>query len=177
MSPLRLDKYFLKELHFALYEGFDHARVPDDELTTPNVYVEVISSDQNPNNPLQWRFELNLELLEPEEGQFPYKVETTVVGYFTVSSHYPAEKAESLARVNGPSLLYSTARELIALVTGRSQYAALLIPVASFLGRPQSTEAKAASKQLSARTTKRAQPKKKSTKKASKKKGSKEKSG
>jgi preprotein translocase subunit SecB len=177
MSPLRLDKYFLKKLHFELYEGYDKARVPDSDLTVPVLSVEVVSTDQNPENLLQWRFELNIELLEPEDGEFPYKVETIVVGYFTVSSTYPSENAENLARVNGPSLLYSTARELIALVTGRSQYSALLIPVASFFGSPQSEEVKVASKQLSAGIPKQAQTRRAATKKVSKKRASKKKSG
>ncbi|CAN5300300.1 hypothetical protein BH18ACI2_BH18ACI2_06130 [soil metagenome] len=132
-SPLQLDRYFLKRLHFELYEGFDRTKVPLEGMAIPNVEIGVVSIDQNPDNPLQWRFEVKLELLDPQDTPFPYKVETTVVGYFTVSGHYPAERAERLAKTNGPALLYSSAREIVASVTGRSSYSPLLIPSVTFI--------------------------------------------
>lgn len=139
-SPLRLDRYFLKGLSFKLYEGFDRHRIPDDEITIPNLQVNVVSAIQNPEVELQWRFELSLELLEPTEGtKFPYKVEALMVGYFTVDERYPKERAERLVRTNGPAVLYSSARELLASVTGRSPYASLLIPCVTFI-QPERAE-------------------------------------
>jgi preprotein translocase subunit SecB len=141
MSPLRLDRYFLKKLYFGLHEDFDRARIADDDLLkAPHLQVDVVSAHQNPDNPFQWRFELNIELLESEAGDFPYKVETTVVGYFTVSEQLLPDRAERLARVNGPAVLYSSAREIIASVTGRSNYKALLLPTVTFI-QPERAQA------------------------------------
>lgn len=133
-SPLQLDRYFLKRLYFQLYEGFDRMRVPNAEITVPSLQIDVVAAEQNPENELQWRFEVNLELLDPQEGtKCPYKVESTLVGYFTVSSEYPREKAERLAKTNGPAVLYSSARETLGAVTGRSGYPPLLIPSVMFI--------------------------------------------
>lgn len=173
-SPLRLDKYFLKELHFGLYEGFDRGRTPSDKATTPKLQVRVVSVDQNPENPLQWRFEVNLELLEAEDGEFPYKVATTVVGYFTVSEEVPTEHAERLARTNGPALLYSSAREIVASVTGRSSFPSLLIPSVTFI---QPEKAITVSETKALLSTKSGKERKEATKKATKKRPSKKKSG
>lgn len=133
-SPLQLDRYFLKYLRFELKEGFDGNRVPVDDLTAPpNLEIGVVSAEQNPDNPLQWRFEVSLELPDLPDTRFPYTVETMLVGYFTVNEHYPAEHAERLAMVNGPALLYSSAREVVASITARSPYPKLLIPSVTFL--------------------------------------------
>jgi preprotein translocase subunit SecB len=172
MSPLRLDRYFLKKLYFGLHEGFDRAKIADDDLLeAPNLQVDVVSALQNPDNPLQWRFELNIELVEPESGDFPYKVETTVVGYFTVSAQLTPDRAERLARVNGPAVLYSSARETIAAITGRSNYKALLIPTVTFV---QPERAVAAAKALPPAKTRagKAAAKRASKKRAGKKKKS-----
>lgn len=173
MSPLRLDRYFLKKLYFGLYEGFDRVRVSeDDQLKTPNLRIDVVSAIQNPENSLQWRFELDLELLEPEAGEFPYKVETTVIGYFTISEQVSPERAERLARINGPALLYSSAREIVAAITGRSPYSALLIPAVTFI-QPEGT--KIVSEAMELPPAKVRQAKKAATKRASKKRSNKKK--
>lgn len=132
-SPLQLDRYFLKDLRFELKEGFDGQRVPVGDLTPPSLEIGVVAAEQNSEDPLQWRFEVSLELPDPPESKFPYIVATTLVGYFTVNAHYPAEQAERLARINGPALLYSSAREVVASVTGRSPYPKLLIPSVTFI--------------------------------------------
>lgn len=134
MSPLQLDRYFLKELHFALNPGFDEGiPVPRSKIEVPSVNIGVMSMDRNPNNPRQWKFELLVDLLDPDKGKFPYKVQVTMVGFFTVSERYPAERVERLAKTNGPSLLYSSAREIIAFATGCSPFPQLTIPVVTFI--------------------------------------------
>jgi len=133
ISPLRLDRYFLKELHYELNAGFDRDMQSADEDTLPSVTVGVTSAEQDPDNRLKWRFELKLELAEDPEGNFPYKIGATMVGYFTVSEDYAAERADEMARANGPALLYSGARELVRSVTGRGPYPPLLLPSITFV--------------------------------------------
>jgi preprotein translocase subunit SecB len=132
-SPLQLDRYFLKSLHFELKPGYDRTRVSSVDMAPPGLEIGVVSVEQSPENPTQWRFEVSLELPDTPESRFPYTVETTLVGFFTVSEHYPVEHAERLARINGPALLYSSAREIVASITGRSPYPKLLIPSVTFI--------------------------------------------
>ncbi len=153
MSPLQLDRYFLKALHFHLKDGYDRGRVSPDQFSTPQIEIGVVSAEQDAEQPLQWRFEVSLELPDIPNSEFPYQVETTLVGYFTVSNTYPIEHAERLARVNGPAVLYSCAREIIASVTGRCPYPKLLIPSVTFIqpemtSVPAEIETKESPKQL-----------------------------
>jgi preprotein translocase subunit SecB len=133
MSPLQLDRYFLKGLYFQLKDGYDRGRVSPDHFAPPQLEIGVVAAEQNPEHPLKWRFEVSLELPDLPNSDFPYQVETTLVGYFTMSDDCPPEHAEQLARVNGPAVLYSCAREIIAAVTGRSPYPKLLIPTVTFI--------------------------------------------
>ena len=133
ISPLQLDRYFLKSLHFQLRPGFDSG-IRGFTPAPPNIEVGVVCAEQDPGNPKQWRFEVRIELPdEPSDGGFPYTIETTLVGFFTVSPHYPQETTELLARANGPALLYSCAREILASITGRSPYPKLTIPSVTFI--------------------------------------------
>ncbi len=132
-SPLQLDRYFLKGLHFELKNGYDRRGPRKRGFDAPALQIGVVSAEQDDENPFQWRFEVSLELPHLPDSEFPYHVATTLVGYFTVDQKYPAELAERLARVNGPAVLYSCAREIVATVTGRSPYPKLLIPSVTFL--------------------------------------------
>ena len=141
-SPLQLDRYFLKSLHFELKPGFDKGRIPIGEFALPNLEIGVLSAEQHPNDPMQWRFEVKLELPDSADSKFPYTVETILVGEFTVADErWTVEQAERLALVNGPALLYSSAREIVASITGRSPYPKLLIPSVTFF-QPETDQPK-----------------------------------
>jgi preprotein translocase subunit SecB len=71
-------------------------------------------------------------LLEPEEDNFPYKLATTLVGFFTVDERFPKEEIERLVKTAGPAFLYSTARDMVSSVTGRSSFRPLLLQSAMF---------------------------------------------
>lgn len=167
-SPLQLDRYFLKELHFELNPGFDRALVPRKDIAMPEIHIGVVAIDQNPDNPRHWRFEVSLGLVDPKEGKFPYKVEATMVGYFTVSDKYPTERVERLARSNGPAVLYSSAREIVASITGCSPYSQLIIPLVTFLAPEKAIESGKPVKQIRASSSPKVR--KKPTKRTAKKK-------
>jgi len=132
LSPLRLNRYFLKSLNFSLHEGYDWGKVPDGvEIEIPALQIGVVTS-QNPDNERQWRIELDLDLAEPPEKNFPYKFAATMVGIFTIDSRFPKEKIEHLANVAGPSFLYGTARDMISAITNRSPFPPLILQSAVF---------------------------------------------
>jgi preprotein translocase subunit SecB len=134
MSPLQLDRYFLKELSYGLNPGFELGpNMPRKDITIPSVNIGLMHAERNPDNPRQWMFEVLVDLQEPEEGKFPYSVEATIIGFFTVSDRYPEERVERLAKTNGPALLYSSVREIVASITGCSPYPQLILPAVTFI--------------------------------------------
>lgn len=142
-SPLILDFYFVKKVQFELKAGFDDDFNRELQgVESPKVTAD-IKSGQNTENPLAWRFELSVATdKKASEKDFPYIFGVTMVGFFRVDENYPTENAEMLVTVNAPSVLYSCAREFLANVTGRSPYAAILLPSLSFLPLPNEQKEK-----------------------------------
>lgn len=144
LSPLQLNRYFIKKLLFSLNEGFDRRGTPTNKEIRATVMPEMsvlVDAEQNPDNDLQWRLELTVELGESEDPTFPYKVAATVVGYFELDKKTPKAEAEDLAKVSGASILYSISREVIANATSRTHYPRLMLPTVTFLDLPHQLEA------------------------------------
>lgn len=171
LSPLQLNRYFIKRLAFSLNEGFDRRSKPTSKEIRNTVVPEIsigVFAEHNPDNEHQWRIELLIETGESEDRSFPYTIAATVVGYFTVDKKMSSGEAENLARVSGASMLYTTAREIIVNTTGRTQYPHLLLPTVTFLDLPEEREEKSR-KPLRPRTTPPKGRKKTSTPSAKKK--------
>ena len=140
-SPLIIDFYFIKSVHFDLKAEFasnlDQA-MESVEMPKLNINVE---SGKHAENSNQWKFELSITTGEDDTTEdFPYTFGISLVGFFRVMDEYPIEQADLLAQVNAPSVLYSAAREFLSIVTGRSPYPAILLPSISFI--PESQKAK-----------------------------------
>lgn len=90
--------------------------------------------EQEPASPNQWRLRLTLLLGSQDPAKpFAYEAEITVQGKVEIDEAFPQDRKEQLALVNGFSLLYSAAREMLLSVTVRSVYGAVTLPTVSFV--------------------------------------------
>lgn len=100
---------------------------------------------QNKEQERRWRIELGVKFSAKGVKRPAHKGEVRYVGIFTVAADYPGDKIPHLVAVTGPSILYSSIRELVALLTGRNPLRrAVLLPTLSFIGsvvRPASESA------------------------------------
>ena len=95
---------------------------------------------QNKEQQRRWRIELGVTFSAKGVKRPAYKGEVRYVGFFTVAGDYPSDKIPHLVAVTGPSILYSSIRELVALLTGRSPLRpSVLLPTVSFLGNVVTT--------------------------------------
>lgn len=139
-SPLIIENYFVKRVQFELKPGFDRLNSTINEDIEPNIHVnletEKYSGDSGDKD--TWRFELSVDSDDiTSESEFPFTFGITIVGLFQVDENYPAEKADLLAEVNAPSVLYSSAREILINLTGRSSFSPILLPSISFVPSPE----------------------------------------
>jgi preprotein translocase subunit SecB len=148
LSPLQLNRYFVKELRYAVKDDFDGQYDQTAEFPFPQLSAKVRST-RNESDPRAWRFELTVESEDARSKEFPYSLRIVLVGEFAVAESYPAERADLLANVNGPSLLYSAAREALVTVTGRSGFPAIVLPSVLFLP-PDEGASKAGEQQVAA---------------------------
>lgn len=84
-------------------------------------------------NERKWRVQLAVKFKPKGSGVAAHRGEITYMGIFTVVEDYPAEKMFRLIGVDAPSILYSSIRELVALLTGRSSTTTVMLPTVSFI--------------------------------------------
>ncbi|HXQ39326.1 MAG TPA: hypothetical protein VN843_35325 [Anaerolineales bacterium] len=132
-SPLILEWYFIKELHVSWQSDFEGSKTTP--LSVSDLSVEIFPS-QNDEEPLNWLFELVVTLDDKTGKRFPYTFQIALVGFFEISKTYAEgnpSRAELLAKVNGPAVLYSAAREHITTVTSRGPHPEIILPTVTFV--------------------------------------------
>jgi len=132
ISPLQLEDYFLKELHFSVVDAMAQPPEKDAQYAPVQFNVNVDSSQQG-EDPRLWRCELAIQSREEENQNLPYRFRISFVGFFRVSKEWPEERVELVARANGPALLYSSAREMLVTLTGRGSFPTLVLPSVTFI--------------------------------------------
>lgn len=163
ISPLQLEGYYVREFHFLVRPGLEgqvpltlqqgiHLQSP--ELFNPgdlsiNIQAGAAPNPQEPNRLMAL---VEIETRTPPEIRFPYDFRVVLVGYFRLAIE-PADEerqyAMSALKTTAASILYSAARELIAVVTGRGPYPAAVLPtVVITLDEPAEQEQPAAAKKV-----------------------------
>ena len=93
---------------------------------------------------------VEIESRTAAEVKFPYDFKVVMIGYFILNPDQPIEdreRAMMALKTTGASVLYSAARELIAVVTGRGPFPAVLLPtVVIALDEPPAQEQPTATK-------------------------------
>lgn len=150
-SQLLLDRYHIEEFRFSLDDGY----IFDESVAEPILRAEDLDVEvrpfQHPDDPLKWFFKLSVSLND-KESNFPYSFSIGLAGFFDVSEDCLPDMVEPLAMINGPSILFAAAREILALVTARSRYLSIFLPsVRFFASPPKSSED---TKRLSSGSTK-----------------------
>ena len=129
-SPLQLDEAFIWEIELKSSQcepaaPLDRAGMRLDARPAYHRFKD---------NPLKWRVDLDVNFGGTAEKPFPYEGHIACTGFFTVVDEaMPREKQYAAIAVNCPSILYSTARETIALLTARGEHGKLLLPSVSFI--------------------------------------------
>jgi len=129
---LQLETYFLKEISYAVKN--DLYTIPEkvSEITPVRLEIADLTApvDESDN---AWRCELTIKSSDDDEGNPFYNFRIVMVGFFKVHPELPTDYAQALAESNCPAVLYSTSREIIATVTRRSPYPAVLLPLVTFV--------------------------------------------
>src|SRR3989344_3868280 len=143
-TPLQLDSYFFPKVHVEASPDFLPGDAPKEQDVQIDVNVGLLGSKDEPR-----RFQLTLDIggVSAKDKPLPYKIEITAVAFISVDHELNHPDIERLVQVNGASMLYSSARELVLMVTGRGPWNAFQLPTINFHGViPPSAEVKEATK-------------------------------
>lgn len=126
--PLLLDTSFVSELELVANSEFNVEGEPETEVDTD---VKLAS---DPDDPESWHIGLKITLQSEAEDSMPYSGHLLIHGFFRFTDlEQPRDKVARAVAVNGASMLYSSAREYLLMVTSRGPWPAVTLPTVSFL--------------------------------------------
>jgi preprotein translocase subunit SecB len=127
-SPLLLDNYYFKEITVKYHSGVDG----DNKVIADDLKVDA-REIRDQDNLRKWIFILTIELPEAATPKLSCTFRIELIGFFEVSESYDPALSERLARANGPAILYSAAREMLVILTGRGFGHTVILPSVNFL--------------------------------------------
>src|SRR5271166_4259714 len=125
-APLVLEYYFVERFEFGVNAHFDPKQPPElrfeDFQMVPN--VEILAAQEETlfdkrKDLMRAQIRLTIGFQPSHEGNFPYTFQISLVGLFGVQANATAIDPLNLLQVNGPSILFGAAREIIANFTSR----------------------------------------------------------
>jgi preprotein translocase subunit SecB len=160
-SIFQLEGYYVKSLQYSVRpELEDSSKLaltsglhiqPFKPLTghilTPKCEVE---ASQHLKDDSRFRIELTLSS-DKDDDLPPYFFEVTLIGFFRLVGLTPTPAVKGFAINNAATILYSSARELIASVTGRGPFPALVLPTITFIPETDAVGTKASQKAVKPR--------------------------
>lgn len=128
-SPLLLKQYYVISLSVAANPNFK--RDQPIELSWEDFSVE---SDYSPaQHTAQWQVRLHVQHRAHAQRNYSYSFSIEMLGLMDVNPSFPAENHKQLVEVNGASMLYGAAREIIRGATAHGPFLPILLPSVSFV--------------------------------------------
>lgn len=134
MKPARISliDYFATDLVL----GTNHAFTPDqpvkfedkDFVVTPTV----LKNENAPRDGQRWQVTLEIRHQPAPGVNFPYSYRVVLVGQFGVQDGVQSDDEERFVRIQGASVLYGMAREIVRALTGRGPYRPVILPTVNF---------------------------------------------
>jgi len=130
-SPLKCRGYFVTEMMITANPECD-VKQPS-KLDFKDLQIEssaeVLSAESGER---LWRVLLQLRQNVGPEKNAAYNFAIVLLGTFEVHPEYPTDKVRKLVSINGSSILYSAARQMLRDAMHNGPFTALLLPTVSF---------------------------------------------
>ena len=135
LASIRLFNYFLTELHVQARPNFKSTEPADWKDNAFKVDTSARQLEPDGDNPPKWQVELAIVHQPAPEDNFPYSFRLKLVAFYEETPTLRAlqdELRERTVRINGTSMLYGAAREIVRAATGRGPHSSVLLPTVSF---------------------------------------------
>jgi preprotein translocase subunit SecB len=134
-SSLQLRRYFVTQLNIIANPAFDTAKGVIQKQSDLRV-----SGDMSPtDDAATFQIKLNIQIQPGAESNLPYSIVIEIVGIFKSGFTGEKEDIERVVSINGSSMLYGSAREIVRATTAAGAYSQLLLPSIVFWnpGKPE----------------------------------------
>lgn len=139
LSPLQLLEYTFEGFSVALTPDYDNAKRDPSAVVAPSsmtLETECGIADIQDKEPFSdYALKLILKVTPSEGASAPYSLAVAVRGHFRMhrmSDEKDLVDRKNRALVNGISVLYGVAREMVTTVTSRSAHGQMLLPTLKF---------------------------------------------
>ena len=129
LSALKLHGYYCPTISFNVNSAVDRSKsleLPLSELSYDS-RVETI-----PDKDRFFQVFLNVKSQVSKGSNSPCSFSVDIIGIFEIHESMPLDRREHFVKVNGSSVLYGAAREVVRSVTGHGPFPPIIIPSASF---------------------------------------------
>ena len=134
-APITLLEYFVTDLTVSANREYK-AGEPAKYLETEFIAEPSVLKIPTETDPRRWQVTLNIKYVPTAGTNFPYAYNVVIVGIFHVEASVAPENEERTVRIQGASVLYGMAREIVRAMTGRGPHRAVLLPIVSFYDPP-----------------------------------------
>jgi len=128
-AQIELTNYFVSDLQFTANHGFDAEKPSTIAIEDLQATSQATPKEDDPRS---WQITLRIALNAPVERNAPYSFTVEIIGFIHVADSVKDDRIERFVRINGTSLIFSAAREIVRAVTSRGPFKALLLPTVTF---------------------------------------------
>lgn len=130
-APIALLEYFVTDL--ALSANPDYTTEKPLETNDGDFAVKT-HQQPAPKEADDHRWQVSIEIIhQAAKGtNFPYAFRVVVVGFFKCESWVKPEDEERTVKIQGASVLFGMAREIVRAMTGRGPHRPVILPTVSF---------------------------------------------
>ena len=128
-AQIQLTNYFVSELQFTANRGFETEA--DSKILVDDLQL-VTTANPRPDSPREWQITLRIALDAPPERNAPYTFLVEMIGFIHVDESVTDDRVGRFARINGTSLVFGAAREIIKAATSRGPFPPVLLPTVTF---------------------------------------------
>lgn len=131
-SPLKCHGYFLTGLMLAANPEYDNKKPTSLKFSDIKIDSSADALPEEQGRRL-WRVATQIQQNVGSEKNAPYNFSIALVGTFEIHPKFQAENAKQLAAINGCSILYSTARQILRDAMHNGPFPALDLPTVRFI--------------------------------------------
>jgi preprotein translocase subunit SecB len=129
LAPIQLKKYFITQFNLTALKNFDRTKP---HMFFKNLQHTIVITNIK-GQPGTFQVSLTLKHAPQPNENLPYSYSIQIVGFFSVDPRFPKDKTGELIQINGPAVLYGTAREILVQVSSRGYWGPIILPTVNFI--------------------------------------------
>jgi preprotein translocase subunit SecB len=137
LAPLQLVDYWMESIELRANPIYQADKPAD--LDADLIELETDVKEHKLENPethgTRWVVTLSIGQKIPEGKNVPYEFAIKLTGIVLAHPSMKGDQLKHSIEVNGPSMLFGSAREIIRAATSRGPFASLIIPSTNFFQR------------------------------------------